>query len=1372
MEKNGFQRAFYVVLVTIVVTACYGVPLRVERQTQDLVHLDDGIALPEYDDSDYSVDDLPDANSEVSPIVEPEPRNVHSDKHDYHGNGTDITDQANMAHEHSSGRLVHDLDIIHSDGTANENDQAYQVVDHAINGDRNLDESSRTAHADTGDNEQLNLQGQGHLSSSKQSVVHPTSESQSQAEHRTTRSMNSSGDQHLVFRSVNTNGGSINVSTHEEHEIHQGFLMGDNIQQVENAKSHLNTNHLPSSSTLLRRTTTSLEQILTVKRLNISNQERTPSSAHEHMLDSRVIITQDNREHSDSEAVDNENHVNGITTSTEISQSHDGHVAMLPGEPHASNHDHEARLSGHEEPEGHHPGIDVPIDKGEHPHNNHEGEHIDQGSPRHENNPVHTNNSVRQTPNHGIFPEVEPTVTTPKLVILPTPAQVEERNTSAENLEPHSSVEHNQGVQNEHTESHPESGSQIGEQGDGNIRGNSGHVNNSEERQITAAEGHIEYITEVPERHGENERKQDIDATKETDWKSNNTTSISPSSAVIGSESSGDIFTSSKVRPLTSAVRSTKRMSSSTSASATSPSSTERTYTSVQTLLPNTFRTTELISHTELQEITETTKTPCLDTESGTSICSTPISKGMSLTDHSVFNPNLSVTPTLSSSGLTASQTGSLLSFSATSTTVRDTALSTTELLGILATTTVPVQPSAAVDLSTRAIRDPNIRSSYRFDIHLRSPVTERIMSYTSSTLSKGQRFSSGPIDSHPTIYSQSTQSTEENNRPSYTPTPVTTRTIQTPASMSVSSSPAAKKKAKQNTTTTVTTISTTRKKDESGKEPEKQEGQSTTRGTRTVGTTTLRMLISVAPFTSTQTLVLTTPPSVYIEIQLRMDWNQFCISRSQFISEIKEIMMAEKGYVVEEEQFKMNINDCGSANNLLNRQPVKSITIQMYIVDNDGKLDILLTTVTSSVISKGFHKSNYLKNKILSVQTVGGNQPDRFPDSRIERKEEPPAVTMVIGLASVGGVCCVALVILQVVLIHRRIKTKRKQPFVGQRASLQSMDHVALGVIPKSRPNSGYWNPALDSSIELPEPEEHSHLLNFSGLANFCMDTKGIFEEFQTIPYDDVEATSVPVGEEDKNRFANVLPHKQSRVTLSKTQENKTGYINANYIDGYMGAKKVYIATQSPLVNTVNDFWRMVWEQQSRSILMLNPVTQYGKPKQSTCYWPDNLETDCRREFGDYIVTLKKRDVQKDYVDCTLEIMDIERNLKREIHHFWFTCWSDTGPPEPLALVKFVLDTRPHFENSRAPVLVHCGPGTGRTGVFIAVDICMRMFEDRRRVDIKNCVFTMRSNRAGAVQTKEQFNLIYQALNEYAVILSSPSISTRSSVITLHAML
>ena len=37
------------------------------------------------------------------------------------------------------------------------------------------------------------------------------------------------------------------------------------------------------------------------------------------------------------------------------------------------------------------------------------------------------------------------------------------------------------------------------------------------------------------------------------------------------------------------------------------------------------------------------------------------------------------------------------------------------------------------------------------------------------------------------------------------------------------------------------------------------------------------------------------------------------------------------------------------------------------------------------------------------------------------------------------------------------------------------------------------------------------------------------------------------------------------------------------------------YILTQGPLVNTVNDFWRMVWEHNSYNIIMLCPMEENG---------------------------------------------------------------------------------------------------------------------------------------------------------------------------------
>ena len=42
--------------------------------------------------------------------------------------------------------------------------------------------------------------------------------------------------------------------------------------------------------------------------------------------------------------------------------------------------------------------------------------------------------------------------------------------------------------------------------------------------------------------------------------------------------------------------------------------------------------------------------------------------------------------------------------------------------------------------------------------------------------------------------------------------------------------------------------------------------------------------------------------------------------------------------------------------------------------------------------------------------------------------------------------------------------------------------------------------------------------------------------------------------------------------------------------------ASKEYIATQGPLPHTVNDFWRMVWEQRCATIVMLTHCTENGR--------------------------------------------------------------------------------------------------------------------------------------------------------------------------------
>ena len=79
-------------------------------------------------------------------------------------------------------------------------------------------------------------------------------------------------------------------------------------------------------------------------------------------------------------------------------------------------------------------------------------------------------------------------------------------------------------------------------------------------------------------------------------------------------------------------------------------------------------------------------------------------------------------------------------------------------------------------------------------------------------------------------------------------------------------------------------------------------------------------------------------------------------------------------------------------------------------------------------------------------------------------------------------------------------------------------------------------------------------------------------------------------------------------------------------------------MACQAPMESTVTDFWRMIWEQQCKVIIMLTDLVENGVEK-CTEYVPPSEVTDCRRLYGDFQVTLKKRETKEKYAISTLHL-------------------------------------------------------------------------------------------------------------------------------------
>lgn len=160
---------------------------------------------------------------------------------------------------------------------------------------------------------------------------------------------------------------------------------------------------------------------------------------------------------------------------------------------------------------------------------------------------------------------------------------------------------------------------------------------------------------------------------------------------------------------------------------------------------------------------------------------------------------------------------------------------------------------------------------------------------------------------------------------------------------------------------------------------------------------------------------------------------------------------------------------------------------------------------------------------------------------------------------------------------------------------------------------------------------------------------------------------------------------------------------------------------TQGPLHSTRDDFWRMCWESNSRSIVMLTRCHEKGREKCDQ-YWPTEAESIY---YGDIRVQMLNNSCYPDWI--ITELLVSRGNEQRTIRHFHFVTWPDFGVVPPQTLVRFVRAFRDRIKPDQRPVVVHCSAGVGRSGTFIALDRLLQQIKVCEYVDIFNIVYTMR---------------------------------------------
>ncbi|XP_071120808.1 receptor-type tyrosine-protein phosphatase epsilon-like [Mytilus edulis] len=227
-----------------------------------------------------------------------------------------------------------------------------------------------------------------------------------------------------------------------------------------------------------------------------------------------------------------------------------------------------------------------------------------------------------------------------------------------------------------------------------------------------------------------------------------------------------------------------------------------------------------------------------------------------------------------------------------------------------------------------------------------------------------------------------------------------------------------------------------------------------------------------------------------------------------------------------------------------------------------------------------------------------------------------------------------------------------------------------------------------------------------------------------------------------DKNRVKNVLPANRYRPHLYTQVEGSNDYINAVFLPGYTSRDR-FIVTQMPLPKTVADFWRMLYDYNSNTVIMLNEFDRNDK----TCalYWPE--------EYG-YTVSydplsielLSSSESNKTITERIFKLSNKIKNEDRAVKQFEFN-WGEKNIPSSAQALADLLREVDHWtkQSGKGPITVHCMNGASRSGLYCAISLLLERKEQDQEIDVFQTVKTIRNNRPQFIEDKEQYQFCYK---------------------------
>ncbi|KAI9933387.1 hypothetical protein MW887_007860 [Aspergillus wentii] len=277
------------------------------------------------------------------------------------------------------------------------------------------------------------------------------------------------------------------------------------------------------------------------------------------------------------------------------------------------------------------------------------------------------------------------------------------------------------------------------------------------------------------------------------------------------------------------------------------------------------------------------------------------------------------------------------------------------------------------------------------------------------------------------------------------------------------------------------------------------------------------------------------------------------------------------------------------------------------------------------------------------------------------------------------------------------------------------------------------------------------------------------------------------------KNRYNDIYPFDHSRVRLKGVPHGDCDYVNGNHMKAEY-SNKTYIATQAPVPDTFNDFWRVVWEQDVRLIISLTAEVERGQVKCNPYWESGNYGHLQVKNFSQRHIYMNSPGSKQHSPDLSMPALDAEKfsdertnetsenpciivrhfglshsafpfQPLREVTQLQYPYWPDFGTTsQPAHLLKLVEqcdhvtrttsnikfsahDAEPKGER---PVLVHCSAGCGRTGTFCTVDSVLDMLKRQRSENKAHLPVIPHENPEGRWIHDEKLDLIAKTVADF----------------------